>query len=110
MSTYQVPTMAEMVGKGESPEILFWVGCAGSFDDRVSYFSSSVSGKRWFTLFLGSYSDLESVQKALSVLPVRLDAMRVRRISSVVQDLCNGLDDVPVSVLEKLRSRCSEQM
>ena len=83
---------------------------AGSFDDRVSYFSSSVSGKRWFTLFLGSYSDLESVQKALSVLPVRLDAMRVRRISSVVQDLCNGLDDVPVSVLEKLRSRCSEQM
>ena len=30
----QVPTMAEMVAQGESPEILFWVGCAGSFDDR----------------------------------------------------------------------------
>lgn len=29
-----VPTMAELVAKGESPEILFWVGCAGSFDDR----------------------------------------------------------------------------
>src|SRR5690554_4315377 len=29
-----VPTMAEMVSRGESPEILFWVGCAGSFDDR----------------------------------------------------------------------------
>lgn len=29
-----VPTMAEMSAKGESPEILFWVGCAGSFDDR----------------------------------------------------------------------------
>mgnify|MGYP006150717339 CR=1 FL=1 len=27
-----VPTMAELVAKGESPEILFWVGCAGSFD------------------------------------------------------------------------------
>jgi len=26
--------MAEMAAKGESPEILFWVGCAGSFDDR----------------------------------------------------------------------------
>lgn len=26
--------MAEMVARGESPEILFWVGCAGSFDDR----------------------------------------------------------------------------
>ncbi|MEO5601109.1 MAG: (Fe-S)-binding protein [Cyclobacteriaceae bacterium] len=29
-----VPTMAELVAKGESPEILFWVGCAGSFDER----------------------------------------------------------------------------
>lgn len=31
---YKVPTMANMVAKGESPEILFWVGCAGSFDER----------------------------------------------------------------------------
>jgi len=31
---YVVPTMAELKSKGESPEILFWVGCAGSFDDR----------------------------------------------------------------------------
>jgi Fe-S oxidoreductase len=29
-----VPTIAELTAKGESPEILFWVGCAGSFDDR----------------------------------------------------------------------------
>ena len=29
-----VPTMAELAAKGESPEILFWVGCAGSFDER----------------------------------------------------------------------------
>lgn len=29
-----VPTMAELAAKGELPEILFWVGCAGSFDDR----------------------------------------------------------------------------
>ena len=26
--------MAEMASRGESPEVLFWVGCAGSFDDR----------------------------------------------------------------------------
>ncbi|WP_031528990.1 (Fe-S)-binding protein [Dyadobacter crusticola] len=31
---YRVPTMAEMAANNESPEILFWVGCAGSFDDR----------------------------------------------------------------------------
>ena len=31
----QVPTMAEMTAKGEHPDILFWVGCSGSFDDRA---------------------------------------------------------------------------
>jgi heterodisulfide reductase subunit D len=30
-----VPTLAELTAKGESPEIVFWVGCAGSFDDRA---------------------------------------------------------------------------
>jgi Fe-S oxidoreductase len=29
-----VPTMAEMMAQGKQPEVLFWVGCAGSFDDR----------------------------------------------------------------------------
>jgi len=29
-----VKTMAEWAAEGKSPEILFWVGCAGSFDDR----------------------------------------------------------------------------
>jgi heterodisulfide reductase subunit D len=31
----QVPIMAEMVAAGETPEVLFWVGCAGSFDQRA---------------------------------------------------------------------------
>lgn len=30
-----IPTVAEMVEAGEKPDILFWVGCAGSFDDRA---------------------------------------------------------------------------
>lgn len=30
-----IPTMAEMVERGNSPEVLFWVGCMGSFDDRA---------------------------------------------------------------------------
>jgi len=29
-----VKTMAEWAAEGKKPEILFWVGCAGSFDDR----------------------------------------------------------------------------
>jgi heterodisulfide reductase subunit D len=31
----QVTTMAEWAAKGETPEILFWVGCSGSFDQRA---------------------------------------------------------------------------
>jgi len=30
-----VPTMSQLFMEGESPEILFWVGCAGSFDLRA---------------------------------------------------------------------------
>ncbi len=29
-----VPVMADMFAKGEKPEYLFWVGCAGAFDNR----------------------------------------------------------------------------
>ncbi|MGV4606635.1 (Fe-S)-binding protein [Ornithobacterium rhinotracheale] len=31
----QVKTMAQMQAEGRTPEILFWVGCAGSFDDMA---------------------------------------------------------------------------
>ena len=30
----EVPVMADLYAKGEKPEYLFWVGCAGAFDDR----------------------------------------------------------------------------
>ena len=33
--SYQTPTMAELAAQGKQPEILFWVGCAGSFDERA---------------------------------------------------------------------------
>ncbi len=34
-NTLKVPTMAELFAAGKQPEVLFWVGCAGSFDDRA---------------------------------------------------------------------------
>ena len=37
-----VPTMAEMTAKGEAPEILFWVGCSGSFDDRAKKITKAI--------------------------------------------------------------------
>ena len=30
-----VPTMSELTERGDRPEVLFWVGCMGSFDDRA---------------------------------------------------------------------------
>jgi heterodisulfide reductase subunit D len=38
-----IHTMAELAAKGEAPEILFWVGCAGSFDDRARKITRAVA-------------------------------------------------------------------
>ncbi len=35
MSKLKIKTIEEFFNEGISPEILFWVGCAGSFDDRA---------------------------------------------------------------------------
>ncbi|MEL6863898.1 MAG: (Fe-S)-binding protein [Bacteroidota bacterium] len=35
MSKLTIPIMADLAGEGKNPEILFWVGCAGSFDARA---------------------------------------------------------------------------
>lgn len=31
---YNAPTMADLTLKGEVPDVLLWIGCAGSFDER----------------------------------------------------------------------------
>ena len=36
-----IPTLKELNEKGIEPEILFWVGCAGSFDDRAKKITKS---------------------------------------------------------------------
>lgn len=43
MTSTQIPTMAEMMAEGKQPEVLFWVGCAGSFDDRAKRISKSLA-------------------------------------------------------------------
>jgi Fe-S oxidoreductase len=40
---FKVPTMAEMMAKGEQPDILFWVGCAGSFDERAQKITKDIA-------------------------------------------------------------------
>jgi Fe-S oxidoreductase len=38
-----VPTRAELVARGARPDVLFWVGCMGSFDDRAKKISVAVA-------------------------------------------------------------------
>jgi len=38
----KILTMAEMTAAGETPEILFWVGCIGSFDDRAKKITKAI--------------------------------------------------------------------
>ena len=38
----QVKTMSQCLAAGETPEILFWVGCAGSFDDRAKKITKAI--------------------------------------------------------------------
>lgn len=40
---FQVATMAELLAKGETADILFWVGCSGSFDDRAKKITKAVA-------------------------------------------------------------------
>ena len=42
MSELVVPTMAELMARGEKAEILFWVGCSGSFDDRAKKITKAI--------------------------------------------------------------------
>ena len=39
----KINTMADMLAAGKVPEILFWVGCAGSFDDRAKKITKAIS-------------------------------------------------------------------
>ena len=38
-----VPTMAEMAANGEIPDVLFWVGCAGSYDQRAQKITKAIA-------------------------------------------------------------------
>jgi heterodisulfide reductase subunit D len=39
-----IPVMAELAGRGESPDILFWVGCSGSYDQRAQKITRAFAG------------------------------------------------------------------
>lgn len=34
-TSLKIPTIQQLMSEGKSPEVLFWIGCAGSFDERA---------------------------------------------------------------------------
>jgi len=42
MNELHIPTMAEIAAAGKEPDILFWVGCAGSFDERAQKITRNI--------------------------------------------------------------------
>ena len=43
MTEFKIKTLAEIASSGEEAEILFWVGCAGSFDERAQKITKAVA-------------------------------------------------------------------
>jgi Fe-S oxidoreductase len=40
---FKISTMADCMAEGTTPEVLFWVGCAGSFDDRAKKITKAIA-------------------------------------------------------------------
>ena len=40
---FKIDTMAEFAARNEMPEVLFWVGCMGSFDDRAKRITKAIA-------------------------------------------------------------------
>ena len=40
---FKIRTMADCMAEGTTPEVLFWVGCAGSFDDRAKKTTKAIA-------------------------------------------------------------------
>ncbi len=40
---FKIRTMADCMAEGITPEVLFWVGCAGSFDDRAKKITKAIA-------------------------------------------------------------------
>ena len=57
-----VPTMADMMAQGKQPEVLFWVGAAGSFDDRA---------KKITKAFVKIEKEIKEKQKAAEAPPAK---------------------------------------
>lgn len=80
---FKVPVMAELAASGEKPEYLYWVGCAGAFDDRyrkvVKAFASVLSKLNISYAVLGSEETCtgDPARRAGNEMLYQMQAMQV---------------------------------
>jgi len=67
MSKIEINTFSELISKGISPEVLFWVGCAGSFDDRAKKITKAFA------------RILNQANVSFAVLEVRRDVLAIQQ-------------------------------
>ena len=77
------------------------------FRDYVTYFTLSEGSRIWYVVLHGSYQELIEVRRALDDLPIKLDALRIRRFGALQNRLCGAFDDLPVPELELLEFHCA---
>ena len=71
----QVPTMAEMMASGETPDVLFWVGCSGSFDDRAKKITKAIAINTQSRIFAIDLLPMESIPGVTFIQGNFLDKM-----------------------------------
>jgi Fe-S oxidoreductase len=80
----EVKTMAEMTAAGNQPDILFWVGCAGSYDDRAKKITKSLAR---ILDHVGQKRILADYQPALKSDPEQ-------RLQALIRSTVKGFDEL----------------
>ena len=92
----KVPTMADFMAQGKQPEVLFWVGCAGSFDDRAKKITKAfvkILNNCGIDFAVLGTEEIEQVQQAV-IMPNPSNG-----VASLQFELMNA-SDVTVTVLD----------
>ena len=70
----QVKTMADYAAEGKEPEVLFWVGCAGSFDDRAKKITKALEDTgRESIVLAGGVAANKLLRNKISLLKSKLN-------------------------------------
>ena len=65
--TLTIRTVAEFAAAGELPEVVFWTGCAGSFDDRAKKITKAFA-RLLHKAMIGAGTDDKTLVRVVAVV------------------------------------------